>query len=80
MPSHHAYLGETAKPANASKKSHICKECGKQFNHAGNLRKHLLTHTGEKPYSCGFCKREFAQSGNLKRHIASHHSDISETS
>lgn len=32
-----------------------CDICEKVFYHSGNLRKHMLLHTGERPYSCNEC-------------------------
>lgn len=32
-----------------------CDICGKIFFHSGNLRKHMLLHSGERPFSCNEC-------------------------
>lgn len=32
-----------------------CEICEKIFHHSGNLRKHMLLHSGERPFSCTEC-------------------------
>ena len=40
-------------------KPHECRECGKKFTQAGNLKFHTMKHIGEKPYECVECGKKY---------------------
>ncbi|XP_066964670.1 protein tramtrack, beta isoform-like isoform X16 [Macrobrachium rosenbergii] len=54
-------------------KRNVCHECSKSFQSPKDLRRHILTHTGEKPYLCPYCSHRAALKGNLKVHIITIH-------
>jgi len=46
-----------------------CNICGKFIAHPKNVKRHMLTHTGEKPFSCHLCSYQATQQNTLKRHL-----------
>ena len=50
-----------------------CMYCEKLFTQKGNMRRHQLTHTGEKPYRCIVCGVAFKRKEQLTSHeLVSH--------
>ena len=52
-----------------------CPQCDKKFLHKRSLKRHELTHTGNKPHSCSQCDFRCSDKGNLKRHEKTHTGD-----
>ena len=54
------------------KKSHKCKQCDYAFSQAGNLRKHLKSHSREKSNKCDQCDYASYHTGHLRTHLKMH--------
>lgn len=64
-------------PAHQARKprSHICGVCGRLFARREHVRRHVLSHTGEKPFKCADCARKFARRDLLSRHRKKLHAE-----
>ena len=53
-------------------KSNECNQCDFASIEAGNLKKHLETHSGEKPNKCNQCGFASIKASNLKTRLKTH--------
>ena len=54
-------------------KVYVCKLCGRNFGGTTDVRRHCLTHTGEKPFHCVFCQKGFRRKHHLESHVRRKH-------
>jgi len=49
-----------------------CTQCDKSFKFAGDLAKHVRSHTISSPYRCSICGKVFTHIGSLNTHLRIH--------
>ncbi|XP_044748972.1 zinc finger protein Xfin-like [Coccinella septempunctata] len=54
-------------------KKYKCLYCKKCFGWSTDLKRHLLSHTGEKPFKCISCNLSYARKFILHKHINKYH-------
>ncbi|CAG0889385.1 unnamed protein product [Cyprideis torosa] len=55
------------------KKIWPCNYCGRTFAWSTVLKRHILTHTGQRPYQCKLCSHTFTRNFLLAKHVRIHH-------
>ena len=53
-------------------KALMCSTCGLRCKSKGQLKAHLLIHTGLKPHVCQTCNKAFTRESDLRRHHSVH--------
>ena len=55
---------------------YVCSICGKEFKEPSSLKKHEMTHSGERPLKCEICEKGFIFALSLKRHKMKHTGEL----
>jgi KRAB domain-containing zinc finger protein len=55
-----------------AKEKYTCDVCERPFVTIACLKRHKMTHTGERPFACDVCGRAFALNYNLNAHKKIH--------
>ncbi|PSN57273.1 hypothetical protein C0J52_02555 [Blattella germanica] len=56
------------------KKKYPCHLCTRAFGWSTDLKRHILTHTGERPFRCNACDATFTRNFLLQKHQSKIHS------
>ncbi|CAB3360324.1 Hypothetical predicted protein [Cloeon dipterum] len=54
-------------------KKYVCTFCNKRFGWSTDLKRHILTHTGERPFQCQLCGATFTRNFLLQKHMQKLH-------
>ncbi|XP_067097615.1 zinc finger protein 770-like [Osmerus mordax] len=65
-------LASQNKPVLGRGQGYCCPVCSKHFSAPSKLRRHSLTHVGQRSFQCPVCFKTFKQSAHLQTHMAFH--------
>lgn len=54
---------------------HKCLTCDVRFFTSHDLKKHMLTHTGERDFQCEICLKSYGRKSTLNNHMRIHNND-----
>ncbi|KAH7376900.1 hypothetical protein B0T11DRAFT_324756 [Plectosphaerella cucumerina] len=65
-------------PKSAHRKTNglTCPHCNAKFNRTAHLRRHQMTHRGEKPHTCMYCSVASSRKDVIIRHIRNFHPEV----
>ncbi|KAG7178123.1 Zinc finger protein 850-like [Homarus americanus] len=63
---------KTKKRKKKYEKTYPCEKCNQVSRSSANLKKHMMTHSGERPYKCIICQKAFRQMHHLSDHTRTH--------
>ena len=69
-----SYLLQNNGPIMIGSGQFACPFCPKIMKFVQNMKRHILTHTGEKPYICSICEQGFIRKSSRDQHIIRVHS------
>lgn len=52
--------------------TYTCRFCGLNCDNPSRLKKHLLSHSGDRPFVCSVCGASFRQKSHVTQHFAIH--------